>query len=258
MKVVILAGGFGTRFSEETDIKPKPMIDIGGRPILWHVMKIYSTFGFNEFIICLGYKGYVIKEYFQNYFLHQSDVTFDMKNNGVQYHSSKAEPWQVTLIDTGANSMTGGRIKRIKSYVGNGPFMMTYGDGVGDVDIRKLVELHRSHGKLATVTAVQPTGRFGAMDLSGDTTVHSFEEKPRGDGAWINGGFFVLEQGIFDYIEGDSIMWERGPMEKLASDGQLSAYKHFGFWKPMDTLRDKIDLETMWNSQKAPWKIWHD
>jgi glucose-1-phosphate cytidylyltransferase len=258
MKVVILAGGFGTRFSEETDIKPKPMIDIGGRPILWHVMKIYSAFGFNEFIICLGYKGYVIKEYFQNYFLHQSDVTFDMKNNVLQYHSSKAEPWQVTLIDTGANSMTGGRIKRIKSYVGNAPFMMTYGDGVGDVDIRKLVELHRSHGKLATVTAVQPTGRFGAMDLSDDTTVHSFEEKPRGDGAWINGGFFVLEQGIFDYIEGDSTMWERGPMEKLASDGQLSAYKHFGFWKPMDTLRDKIDLETMWNSQKAPWKIWHD
>lgn len=258
MKVVILAGGFGTRFSEETDLKPKPMIEIGGRPILWHIMKIYSSFGYNEFIICLGYKGYVIKEYFQNYFLHQSDVTFDMKKNAVKYHASKAEPWQVTLIDTGAGTMTGGRIKRIREYVGNGPFMMTYGDGVGDVDIAKLLDTHRTHGKLATVTAVQPSGRFGAMDIGDDTTVHSFKEKPRGDGAWINGGFFVLEPGIFDYIPGDATMWEREPMEKLASDGQLGSYKHYGFWKPMDTLRDKVDLEAMWNSPKAPWKLWHD
>ncbi|SNZ06196.1 glucose-1-phosphate cytidylyltransferase [Persephonella hydrogeniphila] len=255
MKVVILAGGFGTRLSEETDIKPKPMVEIGGKPILWHIMKIYSAYGFNDFIICLGYKGYVIKEYFANYFLHMSDVTIDLKNNQMEIHNVKTEPWKVTLIDTGLNTMTGGRIKRIQPYIENETFMLTYGDGVGNINIRELLEFHKKHGKYATLTAVQPSGRFGALDLN-DNEVKAFKEKPKGDGAWINGGFFVLEPKIFDYIEGDETVWERDPLENLAKDGQLMAYKHTGFWKPMDTLRDKRELETLWQSGNPPWKVW--
>ncbi|MFN3786820.1 glucose-1-phosphate cytidylyltransferase [Sulfurihydrogenibium azorense] len=257
MKVVILAGGFGTRLSEETDIKPKPMVEIGGKPILWHIMKIYSSYGFNDFIICLGYKGYIIKEFFANYFLHTSDVTIDLKDNKIEVHSVKAEPWKVTLVDTGLNTMTGGRIKRIKPFVENQTFMLTYGDGVGNIDIKKLLEFHKSHGKYATLTAVQPSGRFGALHLEGDK-VKEFEEKPKGDGAWVNGGFFVLEPQIFDYIEGDETIWEKEPLENLAKDGQLMAYKHTGFWKPMDTLRDKRELELLWQSGNPPWKIWED
>lgn len=257
MKVVILAGGFGTRLSEETDIKPKPMVEIGGKPILWHIMKIYSSYGFNDFIICLGYKGYIIKGFFANYFLHTSDVTIDLKDNKIEVHSVKAEPWKVTLVDTGLNTMTGGRIKRIKPFVENQTFMLTYGDGVGNIDIKKLLEFHKSHGKYATLTAVQPSGRFGALHLEGDK-VKEFEEKPKGDGAWVNGGFFVLEPQIFDYIEGDETIWEKEPLENLAKDGQLMAYKHTGFWKPMDTLRDKRELELLWQSGNPPWKIWED
>lgn len=257
MKVVILAGGFGTRLSEETDIKPKPMVEIGGKPILWHIMKIYSSYGFNDFIICLGYKGYIIKEFFANYFLHTSDVTIDLKDNKIEVHSVKAEPWKVTLVDTGLNTMTGGRIKRIKPFVENQTFMLTYGDGVGNIDIKKLLEFHKSHGKYATLTAVQPSGRFSALHLEGDK-VKEFEEKPKGDGAWVNGGFFVLEPQIFDYIEGDETIWEKEPLENLAKDGQLMAYKHTGFWKPMDTLRDKRELELLWQSGNPPWKIWED
>lgn len=257
MKVVILAGGFGTRLSEETDIKPKPMVEIGGKPILWHIMKIYSSYGFNDFIICLGYKGYIIKEFFANYFLHTSDVTIDLKDNKIEVHSVKAEPWKVTLVDTGLNTMTGGRIKRIKPFVENQTFMLTYGDGVGNIDIKKLLEFHKSHGKYATLTAVQPSGRFGALHLERDK-VKEFEEKPKGDGAWVNGGFFVLEPQIFDYIEGDETIWEKEPLENLAKDGQLMAYKHTGFWKPMDTLRDKRELELLWQSGNPPWKIWED
>ncbi|ACN99039.1 glucose-1-phosphate cytidylyltransferase [Sulfurihydrogenibium azorense Az-Fu1] len=257
MKVVILAGGFGTRLSEETDIKPKPMVEIGGKPILWHIMKIYSSYGFNDFIICLGYKGYIIKEFFANYFLYTSDVTIDLKDNKIEVHSVKAEPWKVTLVDTGLNTMTGGRIKRIKPFVENQTFMLTYGDGVGNIDIKKLLEFHKSHGKYATLTAVQPSGRFGALHLEGDK-VKEFEEKPKGDGAWVNGGFFVLEPQIFDYIEGDETIWEKEPLENLAKDGQLMAYKHTGFWKPMDTLRDKRELELLWQSGNPPWKIWED
>ncbi len=257
MKVVILAGGFGTRLSEETDIKPKPMVEIGGKPILWHIMKIYSTYGFNDFVICLGYKGYVIKEYFANYFLHMSDVTIDLKNNKMEIHNVKAEPWKVTLVDTGLNTMTGGRIKRVQKYIGNETFMLTYGDGVGNINIKKLLEFHRKHDKYATLTAVQPSGRFGALDLE-ESKVKAFKEKPKGDGAWINGGFFVLEPQIFDYIEGDETIWEREPLENLAKDGQLMAYKHTGFWKPMDTLRDKRELESLWQSGNPPWKIWND
>ncbi|WP_457622326.1 glucose-1-phosphate cytidylyltransferase [Persephonella sp.] len=257
MKVVILAGGFGTRLSEETDIKPKPMVEIGGKPILWHIMKIYSSYGFNDFVICLGYKGYVIKEYFANYFLHMSDVTIDLKNNQIEVHDVKAEPWKVTLVDTGLNTMTGGRIKRIKNYIGNETFMLTYGDGVGNINIKELLEFHKKHGRYATLTAVQPSGRFGALDLE-DVQVKAFKEKPKGDGAWINGGFFVLEPQIFDYIEGDETIWERDPLENLAKDGQLMAYKHTGFWKPMDTLRDKRELESLWQSENPPWKVWED
>jgi glucose-1-phosphate cytidylyltransferase len=257
MKVVILAGGFGTRLSEETDIKPKPMVEIGGKPILWHIMKIYSAYGFNNFIICLGYKGYVIKEYFANYFLHMSDVTIDLKSNQMEIHNVKTEPWRVTLIDTGLNTMTGGRIKRIQPYIGNETFMLTYGDGVGNINIRELLEFHKKHGKYATLTAVQPSGRFGALDLNGNE-IKAFKEKPKGDGAWINGGFFVLEPQIFDYIEGDETIWERDPLENLAKDGQLMAYKHTGFWKPMDTLRDKRELEALWQSGNPPWKVWND
>lgn len=257
MKVVILAGGFGTRLSEETDIKPKPMVEIGGKPILWHIMKIYSAYGFNDFIICLGYKGYVIKEYFANYFLHMSDVTIDLKNNQIEVHNVKAEPWKVTLVDTGLNTMTGGRIKRVEDYIGNETFMLTYGDGIGNINIRDLLEFHKTHGKYATLTGVQPSGRFGALDLE-ETQVKAFKEKPKGDGAWINGGFFVLEPQIFEYIEGDETIWERDPLENLAKDRQLMAYKHTGFWKPMDTLRDKRELESLWQSENPPWKVWND
>jgi len=256
VKVVILAGGFGTRLSEETDLRPKPMVEIGGRPILWHIMKIYSHFGFNDFIICLGYKGYMIKEYFANYFIHNSDLTIDLSSNNIQVHNSYCEPWKVTLIDTGLNTQTGGRIKRIQKYIGNERFMMTYGDGVGDINIKELLEFHKKSGKYATVTAVQPPGRFGAINLDESDNIISFEEKPRGDKAWINGGFFVLEPEIFNYIEGDETFWERDPLANLAKDGQLVAYKHYGFWKPMDTLRDKREVEEMWNSGKPPWKVW--
>lgn len=255
MKAVILAGGLGTRISEETSVRPKPMVEIGGKPILWHVMKIYSAHGINDFIICLGYKGYVIKEYFANYFLHQSDVTFDMARNEMEVHHRKAEPWRVTLIDTGDSSMTGGRLRRVRDYLGDEDFHFTYGDGVGNIDISALTEFHRQHGLQATMTATQPPGRFGAIDLRGNQ-VHSFVEKPIGDGGWINGGFFVLSPKVIDTIEGDSTIWEREPLEQLAKNKQLSAYKHGGFWRPMDTLRDKNDLETLWTKGKAPWKVW--
>ncbi|MDD4321923.1 MAG: glucose-1-phosphate cytidylyltransferase [Acidaminococcaceae bacterium] len=256
MKVVILAGGLGTRLSEETVVKPKPMVEIGGRPVLWHIMKIYSSHGFNDFIICLGYKGYMIKEYFSNYFLHMSDVTFDMENNQMEIHQKYVEPWKVTLIDTGQETMTGGRIKRIREYVNGHTFMVTYGDGVADVDITELVEFHIGHGKIATVTTVQPPGRYGSMQIAEEGMVTSFLEKPRGDGVWVNGGFFVLEASVFDYIEGDSTIWERSPMEKLVADDQLMAYKHYGFWRPMDTLRDKVMLDELWKAGRAPWKMW--
>jgi len=256
MKVVILAGGLGTRLSEETSLKPKPMVEIGGMPILWHIMKIYSTYGFNDFIICLGYKGYIIKEYFANYFLHKSDVTIDLKNNSLKVHDTQAEPWTITLVDTGVESMTGGRIKRIAPHVNNETFMLTYGDGVGNIDISRLLEFHKKSGKYCSVTSVQPTGRFGALNIGNDNEVNSFMEKPKGDGAWINGGFFVCEPAVFDYIEGDHTLWEREPMEKLAADGQMVAFKHDGFWKPMDTLRDKHELEADWTNNKAKWKIW--
>jgi glucose-1-phosphate cytidylyltransferase len=256
MKVVILAGGFGTRLSEETDLRPKPMVEIGGKPILWHIMKIYSTYGFNDFIICLGYKGYMIKEYFANYFIHNSDITISLKENTIQVHNNYCEPWRVTLVDTGLNTQTGGRIKRVQKYIGNETFMATYGDGVGDINLRDLLDFHRKHGKYATVTAVQPSGRFGALDINDENLVISFEEKPKGDKVWINGGFFVLEPEIFDYIDGDDTIWERESLVKLARDGQLVAFKHYGFWKPMDTLRDKRELEELWNSGNPPWKVW--
>lgn len=257
MKVVILAGGLGTRLSEETELRPKPMVEIGGRPLLWHIMKGYSSFGFNEFIICLGYKGYYIKEYFSNYYLHQSDVTFDLRNNATQIHSNSSEPWKVTLVDTGLDTMTGGRIKRVQPYIGEETFLMTYGDGVADLDIRALVDFHKRKGKYATVTAIQPAGRFGAMAINNEDSVTSFTEKPIGDGAWINAGFFVLEPKIFDYIkEGDATYWERDPLRMLAKDGQLMTFKHRGFWKCMDTLRDKTELEALWRSGEARWKLW--
>ena len=255
MKAVILAGGLGTRISEETSLKPKPMIEIGGKPILWHIMKIYSLHGINEFIICCGYKGYVIKEYFANYFLHMSDVTFDMAGNRMDIHQNNAEPWKVTLVDTGEQTMTGGRLKRVKQYLGEEDFCFTYGDGVSDIDISGLVDFHRKQKKPATVTAVQPAGRFGALKLEGHS-VAGFEEKPHGDGGWINGGFFVLSPKVIDHIEGDATVWEKGPLERLAADGDLSAYLHKGFWQPMDTLRDKNHLEELWTSGKAPWKKW--
>lgn len=256
MKVVILAGGLGTRLSEETVVRPKPMVEIGGMPILWHIMKIYSAHGYNEFIICLGYKGYIIKEYFANYFLHQSDVTIDLSTNQVQIHDTQAEPWKITLVDTGKDTMTGGRIKRIQHHVGNEPFLLTYGDGVGDIDITRLVAFHQEHGKRCTVTAVQPSARFGALDVRSTHEVRSFLEKPKGDGAWINGGFFVCQPTVFDYIASDETVWERSPMETLAAEGELMAFQHPGFWKPMDTLRDKLELETAWNTGTADWKIW--
>ncbi|WP_346295496.1 glucose-1-phosphate cytidylyltransferase [Rhodopseudomonas sp. P1] len=255
MKAVILAGGLGTRIAEETSLRPKPMVEIGGRPILWHIMKIYSAYGINDFIVCLGYKGYVIKEYFANYSLHMSDVTFDMAKNETVIHQNNAEPWRVTLVDTGDATMTGGRLKRIRKYLGDDDFCCTYGDGVGDVNISELIAFHRAQGKLATLTGVQPPGRFGALNLDGPI-VTSFEEKPHGDGGWINGGFFVLSPAVTDYVEGDSTVWEREPMERLARDGQLSAYLHHGFWQPMDTLRDKQHLEALWQSGNAAWKVW--
>ena len=255
MKAVILAGGLGTRISEETTVRPKPMIEIGGKPILWHIMKTYSAHGINEFIVCCGYKGYVIKEYFANYFLHMSDVTFDMQNNRMEVHKRKAEPWRVTLVDTGDETMTGGRIKHIAPYLDEEDFCCTYGDGVGDIDISALIKFHKQHGKLATLTATQPPGRFGAINLDGNDVL-SFQEKPQGDGSWINGGFFVLSPKVLDYIEGDHTLWEREPMESLARDKQMSAFFHKGFWQPMDTLRDKTHLEALWESGKAPWKVW--
>lgn len=254
MKAVILAGGLGTRLSEETISRPKPMVEIGGRPILWHIMKIYSSHGINDFVICAGYKGYVIKEYFANYFLHMSDVTFDMKENSMEVLSQRSEPWRVTIVDTGEDTMTGGRIKRIAPYVDD-TFCLTYGDGVADIDISASIASHRKHGLKATMTAVQPTGRFGALRLT-DGIVTSFQEKPQGDGAWINGGYFVMEPSIFDYLEGDETAWERGPLETLSAEGQLAAYEHNGFWQPIDTLRDKQLLEKLWDEKKAPWKTW--
>jgi glucose-1-phosphate cytidylyltransferase len=256
MKTVILAGGLGTRISEETDTRPKPMVEIGGRPILWHIMKIYAHYGFNEFIICLGYKGYFIKEYFANYFLHQSDVTIDLADNKMEIHKSNSENWKITLIDTGKDTMTGGRIKRIEPYVNNRPFMLTYGDGVSDVNISKLVQSHKDSGKLATVTAVQLSGRFGALGIKNNSDVESFFEKPKGDGVWISGGFFVCEPGIFSFIKGDDTIWEREPLENLAKENKLNAFKHKGFWKPMDTLKDKQDLNESWQSGDAKWKVW--
>jgi glucose-1-phosphate cytidylyltransferase len=256
MKSIILAGGLGTRLSEETELKPKPMVRIGGKPILWHIMKHYSSFGMNEFIICCGYKGYVIKEYFANYFLHQSDVTFDMANNSMMVHEKRVEPWKVTLVDTGDNSMTGGRLKRVAHYLkDDDAFCFTYGDGVGDIDIQKTIDFHLSHGKLATMTATYPPGRFGAIDID-QNNVKNFVEKPRGDGAMINGGFFVLSPKVIDYIDGDSTVWEQYPLKQLATDNQLMAYRHDGFWQPMDTLRDKLLLEELWQTGKAPWKSW--
>jgi len=256
MKVVILAGGLGTRLSEETVLKPKPMVEIGDMPILWHIMKIYSSHGFNEFIICLGYKGYVIKEYFANYCMHKSDVTINLKTNAIQVHDNFAEPWKITLVDTGNDSMTGGRIKRVQHHIGDEPFLLTYGDGVSDVDVRASVDFHRSHGKLCTVTAVQPSGRFGAIVMGSDDEVLSFTEKPKGDGSWINGGFFVCEPEVIDYIDNDATIWEKEPMERMAEEGQMMSFKHEGFWKPMDTLRDKVELEKEWQSGNAKWKTW--
>jgi len=256
LKVVILAGGLGTRISEESATRPKPMADIGEKPILWHIMKIYSHYGFNDFVICAGYKGYMIKEYFHNYWLHNCDVTFDMRTHDTEVHQDANEPWRVTVVDTGAESMTGGRVKRIQPYVDNEPFLLTYGDGVADVDIAALVKFHQESGRTATLTAVLPAGRFGALDMSGEDQVDCFSEKPLGDGDWINGGFFVLNPSVFDLIDGDSTILEREPLEKLATDGQLGAFKHRGFWQPMDTLRDKRHLEALWDSGKAPWKVW--
>ena len=257
MKAVILAGGFGTRLSEETGVKPKPMVEIGEMPILWHIMKIYSAFDIHDFIICLGYKSHMIKEYFANYVLRRSDVTFDLKKNNMKLHHNNTEPWRISLIETGKNSMTGGRLKRVEPYIGNETFCFTYGDGVTDLNIKAVIDFHRSQKTLATLTAVQPPGRFGAFGLkSGQSKISTFSEKPKGDGAWINGGFFVLEPEVLPYISDDSTVWEKDPLENLARDGQLSAYKHNGFWQPMDTLRDKKYLEDLWQSDKAPWKIW--
>ncbi|MBL6590158.1 MAG: glucose-1-phosphate cytidylyltransferase [Flavobacteriaceae bacterium] len=256
MKAVILAGGLGTRISEETVLKPKPMIEIGGKPILWHIMKIYSFHGINDFIICCGYKGYVIKEYFANYFLHQSDITFDMSKNEMKIHQERAEPWKVTLIDTGENTMTGGRIKKIKSYLNEEEdFCLTYGDGLANMDISKLVSFHKNHGKVATLSAVYPPGRFGALEIT-ENRVTNFYEKPRGDGALINGGYFVLKPNALDYIKGDATIWEQEPLNNLATDGELMSFKHEDFWQPMDTLRDKHYLEELWETGKAPWKLW--
>jgi len=255
MKVLILAGGLGTRLSEETDIRPKPMAEIGGRPILWHIMKGYAQYGFTEFVVLLGYKGYYIKEYFANYFLHQSDVTIDLSTNELQVHNNTSEPWKVTLLETGPDTMTGGRIKRAKQFIGNEPFLLTYGDGVSDVNLGKLVEFHKKHGKLITMTAVQPEGRYGALETKGER-VESFLEKPKGDGSWINGGFFICQPEVLNYIDGDEIVFEKQPLQKLVKDGQLYNYRHEGFWKCMDTLRDKKVLNELWESGQAKWKTW--
>lgn len=259
MKVVILAGGYGTRISEESSVRPKPMVEIGGKPILWHIMKIYSAHDINDFVICCGYKGHVIKEFFSNYFLNMSDVTFDFRQNETHVHQNGAEPWKVTLVDTGDGTMTGGRLKRVKDFIGSETFCLTYGDGVSDINMKELIAFHREQGGLATLTAVQPPGRFGAFNLAHDQTkIASFREKPRGDGAWVNGGFFVLEPGVMDYIEGDDTVWEQEPLHNLARDNALSAYRHYSFWQPMDTLRDKNVLEQLWSKDPAPWKIWND
>ncbi len=255
MKAVILAGGFGTRITEETQFKPKPMIEIGGMPLLWHIMKIYSSYDINDFVICCGYKGYIIKEYFANYFLHMSDVTFDIKNNSMEVHQKHAEPWKVTLVDTGINTMTGGRLKKVKNFLDDETFCFTYGDGLSDLNIRESVEFHQKNKKYATITAVKPPGRFGSLEIN-ENIVKKFNEKPDGDGNWINGGFFVLEPTIFDYIKDDSTIWEREPLEKMAEEKQLSSYKHDGFWHSLDTLRDKNNLEELWNNNNPPWKKW--
>ena len=257
MKAVILAGGLGTRLSEETSTRPKPMVEIGGKPILWHILKMYSHHGVNDFVICCGYKGYVIKEYFANYFLHMSDVTFDMRSNRMEVHHKRAEPWNVTLVDTGDDSMTGGRLRRVADYVRNDEaFCFTYGDGVSDVDIGAAIDFHKNHGKAATLTATYPPGRFGALDIQGHQ-IKQFMEKPKGDGAMINGGFFVLSPRVLDYLEDDATVWEQQPLQRLAADGELMAYEHHGFWQPMDTLRDKTALEALWESGRAPWKTWN-
>lgn len=255
MKAVILAGGLGTRLSEETSIKPKPMVEIGGMPILWHIMKIYSAHGINEFIICLGYKGYVIKEYFANYFLHTSDVTFDIGKNKMKVHQNSSEPWKVTLVDTGDETQTGGRVKRVKDYIGKETFCLTYGDGVGSVDIAKTVEFHKKMGKLATLTGVLPPGRFGSIKIQ-DNLITSFMEKPLGDGGWVNGGFFVLEPKVLDYVDGDSTVWEKEPLNRMVADNEVAVYKHNDFWQGIDTLRDKNMIQKMWDSGQAPWKVW--
>lgn len=255
MKAVILAGGYGTRISEETDVKPKPMVEIGGKPLLWHIMKTYSHYGIHEFIICCGYKGYIIKEYFANYFLHMSDVTFDLQESGMQVHQNSSEPWKVTIVDTGENTMTGGRLKRVAQYLQDDDFCFTYGDGLSNVDIGSLISFHRDQNTLATVTAVQPPGRFGVLNIE-EQIITKFEEKPAGDGNWINGGFFILSPKVIDYIQDDQSIWEQEPMNRLASEGQLSAFLHKGFWQPVDTLRDKKLVEGLWDSGQAPWKIW--
>jgi glucose-1-phosphate cytidylyltransferase len=257
MKVAILAGGIGTRLAEETSLIPKPMVQIGGMPIIWHIMKIYSYYGYNEFVILGGYKCYIIKEYFANYFLHQSDVTLDLANNSLQILNNQTEPWKVTILDTGINTYTGGRLKRAEKYLDDSTFLLTYGDGVSNIDINKLIKFHQGHGRLITMTAVQPEGRFGAIEMDANNQVNLFIEKPRGDGSWINGGFFVCEPGIFKYIDkGDETIWERTPLEAMAKDKELYAYKHYGFWKPMDMLRDKMQLDELWDKNQAPWKIW--
>jgi glucose-1-phosphate cytidylyltransferase len=257
MKVLLLAGGLGTRLSEETDIRPKPMIEVGGKPIIWHIMKIYSKYGFTEFIVLLGYKGYFIKEYFANYFLHQSDVTLEIATGGMQIHNNSSEPWKVTLVETGSNAMTGARIKKAKPFIGDEPFMLTYGDGVGDVNIQELVEFHKNHKRAMTITSVQPESRFGALEISAGGRVKEFKEKPKDEGGWINAGFFVCEQKVLDYIgDGDTVIFEREPLINLVRDGEVHTYKHSGFWKPMDTLRDKHQLERLWENDEAPWKVW--
>lgn len=259
MKVVLLAGGLGTRLSEETKSIPKPMVRIGDKPILWHIMKTYSYYGFNEFIVCLGYKGYAIKEWFSNYFMHTSDITIDLKNNSMEVHDCKTEPWKVTMVETGLHTMTGGRIKRVQKYVGNEPFMLTYGDGVADISISDLVTSHKNSNKLLTVTAYKPQGKFGSLEMDNTGAVTSFTEKPAGDGMWINAGFFVCQPEVFDYIkDGDKTIFERGPLENLAADGRMNSYRHTGFWKPMDTLRDNYELNELWEQKNAPWKLWKD
>jgi len=260
MKAVILAGGFGTRLSEETDLRPKPMVEIGSKPVLWHIMKTYSYHNINEFVILLGYKGYYIKEYFANYFLHQSDVTIDLSNNEMQIHNNQSEPWKVTLIDTGLNAMTGARIKKAKQHIGNDAFLLTYGDGVGDIDIQKTLDFHKQHGKLLTMTSVQPDGRFGALNIDQSTSqVLEFQEKPKGDGSWINAGYFVCQPEVLDYIDpGDDVVFEQEPLKSLAEDGQIHTYKHSGFWMPMDSLRDKTELNRLWKNGRAPWRVWDE